>query len=153
DYRINNEYQLDVAAYHLGRFIVDFARRHQNKNEEKMKQPWKTFGARLSVAFDGLKKEVATLNRNDPKKFGEMAKYVTQISDLSQNQVLKAAESDGSTAPDKLAEVLEGKARDDELIYKGDTSAVVKPGTATLTTEEPPKEPKEKEKEKPKDEK
>lgn len=143
DYKPTNEYQLDVGAYHFGRFLVDFARRHQSRKDDNTAQPsqaypWKTSGARLSVALDALSKEAAILNRNDPTKYKNTVEYVQSLVKLCQ-PVLKAVEADGSALPDQLAQFLENKPRDAEPIYKGDPGAVVTPGSAALTTE-PPKE-------------
>jgi hypothetical protein len=143
DYTLANEYQLDVVAYHLGRFFVDLARRHQNrKAEEKTpeQQRWHTYGARLGVALNALKKDAKLQHDNDPKKYKETFDYVTKIVDLSL-PIMKAFEAtDGSAQSDQLAAFLDSKPKDSEPVYKGDKEAVVKPGTSTLTTE--PKEDK-----------
>jgi hypothetical protein len=138
DYKPQNEYQLDVAAYHLGRFVVDLASAHQNKGTEKktaQDRPWKTFGAHLSVAMGAMKNEAAYLRKKvDPKKYGKVAEYVTQIVDLSA-PILKGIENDGTALPDKLATVLEQTPRDADPIYKGDANAVIKPGAAAIVAD------------------
>ncbi|HMF13740.1 MAG TPA: hypothetical protein VKE94_15585 [Gemmataceae bacterium] len=143
DYKAASPYQVDVAAYHLGRFIVDFARRHQSRKEDENKahaQPWKTSAAHLSIALAALAKDADAFNKNDPTKNGKMAQYVKGIvKDCL--PILKAIEADGDPRPDQLSEFLEKSQRDDEPIYKGDQNSVVKPGAAALSTE-PAKEKK-----------
>src|SRR5262245_53999517 len=105
DYKPANEYQLDVGAYHLGRFIVEFARRHQSRKEDTEKdkahaQPWKTSGARLQLALEAINKEAAALNRNDPRKYKNTFEYVQSLVKLIQ-PVLKAIEAtEGNAMPD-----------------------------------------------------
>jgi hypothetical protein len=143
NYKAANEYQADVAAYHLGRFIVDFARRHQNRKEAEDKahaHAWKTSAARLSIALAALNKDADALNKNDPTKNGKMAQYVKAIVKDSL-PILKSIESEGGTLPEQLSEFLEKGQRDEEPIYKGDKSTVVKPGSAEVSTE-PAKEKK-----------
>ena len=48
---------------------------------------------------------------------------------------LKAIEAEGSPQPSDLVTFLEKSPRDDEPIYKGDKSSVVKPGSAEVSTE------------------
>jgi hypothetical protein len=137
DYKPANEYQLDVGACHLGRFIVDLARQHQNRIAQKdspRRLAWKTSAARLSVALDSLRKEAAALNRNDPNKYKNVVAYVNEIVRLSL-PILKGIEGDGTPAADQLATFLEKSPRDGEPVYKGDNSSVVKPGSAELSTE------------------
>jgi hypothetical protein len=136
DYKPQNEYQLDVGAYHLGRFLVDLATAHQNRGNAKTAQdrPWKTFGAHLSVALGAMKNEALNLRRNDPKKYGKVTDYVVKIVDLSA-PILKGMEGGGTALPNNLAEFLAQSPRDDEPIYKGDSNAVIKPGSAALATE------------------
>lgn len=149
DYKAANPYQVDVAAYHLGRFIADYARRHQGRKEDENKahaQPWKTSAAHLSIAFAALSKDADAFNKNDPTKNGKMAQYVKAIVKESL-PILKAIEADGSAQPSELATFLEKAPREEEPIYKGDANSVVKPGAAELSTE-PVKEKKSGEEEK-----
>jgi hypothetical protein len=137
DYKAANEYQLDVGAYHLGRFIVDLARHHQNRLAQKdspLRPAWKTSAAHLSVALDSLRKEAVALNRNDPNKYKNVLAYVNEVVRLSL-PVLKAMEADGTPAADQLAEFLEKSPRGNEPVYKGDKASVVKSGSAELSTE------------------
>ena len=143
NYKAANEYQVDVAAYHLARFIVDFARGHQNRKETEDKahaHPWRTSAARLSIALAALNRDAEALNKNDPTKNGKMAQYVKAIVKDSL-PILKSIESEGGTLPEQLSEFLEKGQRDEEPIYKGDKSTVVKPGSAEVSTE-PAKEKK-----------
>ncbi len=148
DYQLAQPYQLDVAAYHLGRFMVDLAQTNQqNTGQDAAKIPWRTFGARLGLALAALKKEATTLKRDDPTKYQALADYVIKVVDLS-TPIARALEVGEGPRPDPLASFLDGAAKDAEPIYKGDDTAVVKPGAAVLISEQPKDQEKEQPKEK-----
>jgi hypothetical protein len=135
----NSDYQIDVAAYHLGRFLVDLARKNQDRNSEKKtrsQHPWKTFGAHLGVALTALKAEATAMRKNNPTRDGKAAEYVIQIVDLSM-PFLQAIEKEGDPNSTRLSEFLEQNKRDAEPVYKNDKDSVIKPGTSELTTEQP----------------
>jgi hypothetical protein len=135
----NSDYQIDVAAYHLGRFLVDLARKNQDRNSEKnsrSRHPWKTFGARLGVALTALKAEATAMRKNNPTRDGKTAENVIKIVDLSL-PFLSAIERDGDPNSNSLAESLELNKRDGEPVYKNDKDSVVKPATSELTSEPP----------------
>jgi hypothetical protein len=139
NYKSANEYQLDVAAHHLGRFLLDLSRRHQNhKNDEKdhpeTKQPWKVIGARLGVALGSLSAEANLLRRNGSPKYKPSYEFVNELVKVA-SPVLKGIEADGTAPADQLGDVVEKSPREKEPIYKGDDSSVVKPGSNALTTE------------------
>jgi hypothetical protein len=140
NYKAANEYQLDVAAYHFGRFVLDLARLHQGRKAAEAdapatRQAWKTFGARLGAALGSLSAEANILRRNDPNKYRPTIEFVNQIVKLS-SPILKSIEADGTASAGDLGDFLEKWTLDKEPIYKGDSASVIKPG-ATLTTGEP----------------
>jgi len=140
NYKAANEYRLDVAASHIGRFLLDLARRHQSRKEDEKanpstKQAWKTFGARLGVALGSLSAEANVLRRNDPVKNRSTVEFVNQIVKLS-SPILKGIEADGTPAASDLGDFLEKTTLDKEPIYRGDPASIIKPGS-TLTTGEP----------------
>jgi hypothetical protein len=138
-YKPANEYQLDVAAHHIGTFLVELARRHQShKSDEQAnpatKQAWKTIGARLGVALGSLGEQANLLRRNDPKKFKDSYEFANEVVRLGL-PVVKGIEADGTAQADQLDKLLQGSQRETQPIYKGDSSSVVKPGASTLTAE------------------
>lgn len=142
----NSDYQIDVASYHLGRFLVDLARANQGRNAEKnsrTRHPWKTFGARLGVALNALKAEANAMRKNNPTRDGKTAEYVIKVVDLSL-PFLQSIERESDPNPNSLADFLEQNKRDGEPVYKNDKESVVKPGTSELTAEQPPPEEAEK---------
>jgi hypothetical protein len=138
NYKAANEYRLDVAAYHFGRFVLELAQLHQGRKAAETpatRQAWKVFGARLGVALDSLSAEANNLRRNDPNKYKVTVEFVNQIVKLS-TPILKSMEADGTAAAGDLSKFLEESTLDKEPIYKGDSASVIKPGS-TLTTGEP----------------
>jgi len=153
EYKPANEYQPDVSACHLARFVVDYSRRHQNRKEDNKAQPsqahpWKTSAARLEIALGALKNEVAAMNRNDPNKYKNAVAYINEVFRLTL-PILKSIEADSSgAAAEPLADFLEKSPRDDQPVYKGDPNSVVKPGGAALATEPAKEKPATEEKKK-----
>jgi hypothetical protein len=138
-YKPSNEYQLDVAAHHLGTFLVELARRHQtHKGDEQRnpatKQPWKVIGARLGVALGSLGEQANLLRRNDPTKYKSAYEFANEVVRLGL-PLVKGIEADNVAPADQLDKLLQGSQRESLPIYKGDPSSVVKPGASTLTAE------------------
>jgi hypothetical protein len=143
----NSDYQMDVAACHLGRFLVDLARKNQDRNAERKtrtQHPWKTFGARLGVALTALKAEATAMRKNNPTRDGKTAEYVIKVVDSSL-PFLQAIEREGDPNSNTLAEFLEQNKRDGEPVYKSDKESVIKPGSSELATEPPMEKPDKKE--------
>ena len=53
------QYNPDYVAYHVGRFLVDFAALYNNKAPDEKKQPWKIYAHHLSNALTIMKSELA----------------------------------------------------------------------------------------------
>jgi len=136
NYKVDHEYQIDVAAYHLGRFIVELARSVQNKGAGRQ-FPFRVFAARLGVACEGLQADTAAYLRANPKT--DKAKYVTEMLKLT-TPVLKAIASNADPRPDMLAQYLDTNPLDKQPLYKDDPTSVVDPAAAVELKTELPKE-------------
>jgi hypothetical protein len=121
-WRLCEGYQADYAAYHIGRFLVEFNKRYNEEKEEK-KEPWKIHAARLSKGLSDL---VADLT--GPPKDHDHVPYVEavvkQIEPLLEQIIIG---KNPQTDPTRLNAWLDANPPKSTSLYKDLPTAVVNP--------------------------
>lgn len=113
------DYQPDYAAYHIGRFLLDFAQQaERDRNSSTKTYPWHGEAARLRAALDQLRAnqtDSEDVNRN----VAEMVRRATRLlNDIESNNAANEAD---------LRDWLTNKpAKLSPSLFKGDDRAVVK---------------------------
>jgi hypothetical protein len=131
-WRLCEGYQADYAAYHIGRFLVEFNTRYNAERDEK-KEPWKIHAARLSQALTNL---VADLT--GPPKDHDHVPYVEalakQIDPLLEQIIIGKSPRTDPTRLNAWLEANSSKMKSTSL-YKDLATAVVN-SPKEKTTEE-----------------
>jgi hypothetical protein len=120
------QYNADYAAYHVGRFIVDFASQYNNKaqQEKEKKEPWKIYAHHLS---HGLALMVAELARPPAS---EHSAYVAELAAEANNRLLNPIQTSNmaNPQPNDLSAWLDQHPPKSKTVYKGMPEAVIHEG-------------------------
>jgi hypothetical protein len=121
---LSKEYNLDAAAYEVGKFLVEFIGEYSNQRATKQGLiPWKLYSTRLVIALE-------TLN-NQSKEFGankEAAAYVGKLVAEAQ-KAMKPLETDKDADPTGLDAFLKTNLPPNKELLKGVKEATLKTGT------------------------
>ena len=120
------QYNPDYVAYHVGRFLVDFAALYNNKAPDEKKQPWKIYAHHLSNALTIMKSELA----NPPAS--EHSAYVAKLAEQA-DRLLSPIQKGSTTnpQPNDLSAWLDQNPPKNKAVYKGMAEAVINEGEKT----------------------
>ena len=115
--RLCDEYQMDYAAHHVGRFIAEFVVR-RNAGKDSMTEPWKVHAARLYEAMGNLATQAG---RTSAKAY--VAKLSSQAQTLLHDIVMNPK---GMPDPRGLSTYLENNPPTSKTLFTGLGDAVIK---------------------------
>jgi len=121
-------YNPDYAAYHVGRFIVEFVSLHNSKGqqEKEKKEPWKIYANRLSTGLTIMGIDLAT------PPASEHQAYVAKLTEQANRLLLPIKESSmAKPDPNELSSWLDQNPPKSKTVYKGMADAVVNEGEKT----------------------
>lgn len=124
-----DQYNPDYAAYHVGRFIVEFVSLYNSKGQqekEERKEPWKIYAHHLMHGLAILEADLAT-----PPAYVQTA-YVAELAKQA-NRLLNPIK-DGTKAkpePNELSAWLDQHPPKNKTVYKGVPDAVINEGEKT----------------------
>jgi hypothetical protein len=121
-----DQYNPDYVAYHVGRFLVEFASLYNNRAQDEKKQPWKIYAHHLSNALEIMKVELA----NPPAN--EHSAYVAKLAEQA-DRLLTPIQKGSSTnpQPNDLSAWLDQNPPKNQTVYKGMPEAVIHEGEKT----------------------
>jgi hypothetical protein len=121
-----DQYNPDYVAYHVGRFLVDFAGLYNNRGQEEKKQPWKIYAHHLSNALQNMKTDLAT------PPASEHAAYVAKLAEQG-DRLLSPIQKSSTTnpQPNDLSAWLDQNPPKSQSVYKGMPEATIKEGERT----------------------
>ncbi|HEV3078311.1 MAG TPA: hypothetical protein VGY66_00970 [Gemmataceae bacterium] len=121
--KLCDEYQVDYAAYHVGRFIAEFVVR-RNAGKDSMTEPWKVHAARLHQAVADLRTQAAR---------GSGKAYVDKLASLAQT-LLNDMVTNPKGTPDQrnLSTFLDTNPPASKSLFRGLDDAVVKEAEKTV---------------------
>lgn len=121
-----DQYNADYAAYHVGRFVVEFAALYNNRERDEKKQPWKIYAHHLSNALETMKTDLA----NPPAS--EHAAYVAKLAEQA-DRLLSPIQKGSSTnpQPNDFSAWLDQNPPKSKMVYKGMPQATVNEGDRT----------------------
>ncbi|MCS6852654.1 MAG: hypothetical protein NZ700_15975 [Gemmataceae bacterium] len=111
--KLSKDYNLEAAAHHVGRFIVDFAGQSSNRAPGV---PWKVYAARLSAALDELQARAAGLPAE---------KKIAQMVPLAK-AALEPLEKGGNANPAALERWLDANPPANQVVFTGIPDSVVR---------------------------
>jgi hypothetical protein len=118
-----DQYNPDYVAYHVGRFLVDFAALYNSRAQDEKKQPWKIYAHHLSNALEIMKTDLA----NPPAS--EYSAYVAKLAEQA-DRLLSPIQK-GSTSnpqPNDLSAWLDQNPPKSKMVYKGMPEARIREG-------------------------
>jgi hypothetical protein len=116
------EYQVDYAAYYVGRFMVEFIHRYVAEREQN-RYGWKGTAIRLSQSLEILKADVAGPPANIH------AAYVTKVADQCLRLLREIVDGKNDPVPNDLAAWLEQNPPKSQSVYKEKAESIVKAGS------------------------
>ena len=123
-----DQYNPDYAAYHVGRFIVEFVSLYNSKGQQdkEKKEPWKIYANRLSTGLTVMGIDLAA------PPASEHQAYVAKLTEQANRLLLPIKES-GTAKPDpnELSSWLDQNPPKSKTVYKGMADAVVNEGEKT----------------------
>jgi hypothetical protein len=119
----DNDLEVDFAVYQVGQFIQDLAAYRKN-GQEAVSLPWHIAGAKLQVALEAWKKDVAAL----PK--ARLGVRVGEMAERAIPDVLKELESGtpNNVNPDPLKTWLQANKPKGDLLVRGVSTSKIQPG-------------------------
>jgi hypothetical protein len=121
---LSNQYNLDVAAYEVGKFLVDFIGEYSNQRATTQKLiPWKLYTTRLVIALEVLNNQA-----KEPGANKEAAAYVTRLVAEAQ-KAMRPLEVDKDADPTGLDTFLKNNKPTNTELLKGVKEATLKTGT------------------------
>jgi putative SOS response-associated peptidase YedK len=120
-----DQYNPDYAAYHVGRFMVEFVSLYNGKaqQEKEKKEPWKIYAHHLSNGLTVMGIDLATPPASEHGAY--LAKLTEQANKLL-NPIMK--ESNAKNNPNELSTWLDQNPPKSKAVYKGMPDAVVNEG-------------------------
>ncbi len=121
---LSPQYNLDVAAYEVGKYLVDFIGEYSNQRATKQGLiPWKLYTVRLGIAL-----EVLNNQSKEPGANKEAAAYVGKLVAEAQ-KAMKPLEVDKDADPTGLDAFLKNNPPPNKELLKGVKEATLKTGT------------------------
>lgn len=120
--KLSEEYRPDYAAFHIGRFVVEFSRKAQaaasmQRADQKADQIWRVHAARLIRALDSMKS-----NRSDDEA---VAKYLDGIYDQASGP-LRSVQTQEPADVSQLDSWLRQNPPPSPSLIKGNSKAIVR---------------------------
>ena len=112
-----DEYQIDYAAYHVGRFIQDFLAAYNNRENLPFKLEWKVAAARLYQALDDLKTQAER---------GSAKAYVAKLALAAQAQLKQVIDGKNPPESQALNTYLDNNQPTNKTLFKDRPDTVVK---------------------------
>jgi hypothetical protein len=115
------DYQPEVAAYEIGRYVVELADRYQaSKDTKDQFLPWKKYAGLLGEALEEMKQDTA----KHPS-----GKYVTQVADRCKAVLTSIEKGASIIRSDDLGTWLNdhGPTQGATLLFKSDPTSTIKP--------------------------
>jgi hypothetical protein len=121
-----DQYNPDYAAYHIGRFIVEFVSLYNSRGQQEKKEPWKIYAHHLR---NGL--EVMNADLSNPPA-SQHAAYVAELAKQA-NRLLEPIQNSttATPAPNDLSSWLDQNPPKSKSVYKGMPEAVINEGEKT----------------------
>lgn len=120
---LSNQYNLDVASYEVGKYLVDFIGEYSNQRATTQKLvPWKLYATRLVIALEVLNNQSKEAGANK-----EAAAYVSKLVAEAQ-KALRPLEVDKDADPTALDTFLKGNPPPNKELLKGVKEATLKTG-------------------------
>jgi hypothetical protein len=117
------QYNPDYAAYHVGRFIVEFASLYNSRGQQEKKEPWKIYAHHLNLALKAMKADLGSPPANAATDY--VAKLAEQADRLlSEIQTRNTA----NPQPNTLSAWLDQNPPKNNTVYKGMPDAVINEG-------------------------
>lgn len=121
-----DQYNADYAAYHVGRFLVDFASLYNSRAQQEKKEPWKIYAHHLRLALQAMKADLASPPANTATD------YVTKLAQQADRLLEEIqTKNTGNPQPNELGAWLEQNPPKNKTVYKGMPDAVINDGEKT----------------------
>jgi hypothetical protein len=118
---LSKEYNLDVAAYEVGKFLVEFIGDYSTQRATKQGLiPWKLYTTRLGIALEALNTQA-----KEPGGNKEVAAYVAKVVAEAQ-KAMKPLEVDKDADPTPLDAFLKANPPPNKELLKGVKEATLK---------------------------